>query len=115
MSSTVEDLGLLHVGGLDNFRSVFGDKSDFFRDKSWYIASYKGGANSAQKFSAGGYTFLHLALEMHPSDAVITWAGSVLTANPGAFIPRAVVQVAAVAPHHVHGVAVNVEEIEFLG
>ena len=83
MSSTVEDLGLLHVGGLDNFRSVFGDKSDFFRDKSWYIASYKGGANSAQKFSAGGYTFLHLALEMHPSDAVITWAGSVLSANPG--------------------------------
>lgn len=83
LNSTVEEFGILHVGGLDNFRSVFGDKSDFFRDKPWYIASHNGGANSAQKFFAGGYAFLHLALEMQPGDAVLAWAESVLAANLG--------------------------------
>ena len=83
LNSTVEDFGILHIGGLDNFRSVFGDKSDCFRGKSWYIASYNGGANSAQKFFAGGYAFLHLALEMQPGDAVLAWVESVLSAHPG--------------------------------
>jgi hypothetical protein len=76
-------MGILHIGGLDNFRSAFGENSDFFKVKPWYIASHNGGANSAQRFFAGGYTFLHLALEMQPGDEVITWAESVLSANPG--------------------------------
>jgi hypothetical protein len=83
MSNTVEDLGILHIGGLDNYRSVFGDDTDFFRDKPWYIASYNGGSSSAQRFSAGGYDFLHIALEMQPGDEVLRWAETVLSSNPG--------------------------------
>jgi hypothetical protein len=83
LDRTVEDMGLLHVGGLNNFRSAFGDASDFFKNKPWYIDSHNGGANSAQRFSAGGYSFLHIALEMQPGDEVISWAESVLLANPG--------------------------------
>jgi len=76
-------IGMLHIGGLDNFRSVFGAQSDFFRDKPWYVSSYNGGANSAQIFSAGGYTFLHLALEMQPMDDVLDWAAGVMREHPG--------------------------------
>jgi len=83
LEQTTEDMGILHVGGLDNFRSAFGETSDFFNNKPWYIASHNGGANSAQRFSAGGYRFLHLALEMQPGDDVISWVESVLAANPG--------------------------------
>lgn len=83
MERTVEDMGILHVGGLDNFRSAFGENTDFFRDKPWYVASHNGGANSAQRFSAGGYHFLHIALEMQAGDEVISWVESVLAAHPG--------------------------------
>lgn len=82
LTMTPEDLGMLHIGGLDNFRSVFGDKGEFFRDKPWYIDSYAGGANSAQTFRAGGYSFLHLALEMSAGDDVLAWAASVIEAHP---------------------------------
>lgn len=78
MTKTVEDFGILHVAGLDNFRAVFGDDSEFFREQPWYVASYKGGANSAQTFAAGGYRFLHLALETHPGDDVLRWADLVM-------------------------------------
>jgi hypothetical protein len=77
------DLGILHVGGLNNFRSVFGDDKPFYKDKPWYIDSFRGGANSAQKFTAGGYEFLHIALEMQADDAVVKWVESVLANNPG--------------------------------
>ena len=83
LTHTVEDLGLLHIGGLDNFRSAFGDQSDFFKDKPWYIDSFRGGANSAQRFSAAGYTFLHITLEMQAGDDVLAWIESVLEKNPG--------------------------------
>ena len=83
LERSVKDFGLLHVGGFDNFRSVFGEDTHFFKDKSWYVASHKGGVNSAQKFSAGGYEFLHLALEMQPGDEVLAWAESVIENYPG--------------------------------
>src|SRR6185436_19847599 len=79
---TPKTLGMLHVGGLDNFRSVFIAKR--YADRPWYVASYTGGSSSAQVFTAGGYTFLHLALEMSPSDAVLKWASSVIAKHPGA-------------------------------
>ena len=78
---TPQTLGMLHVGGLDNFRSVFNPKR--YAGKSWYVASYTSGTSSAQTFSAGGYDFLHLALEMSPSDAVLKWAASVIAKYPG--------------------------------
>lgn len=76
-------IGMLHIGGLDNFRSVFGADSAFFKGKDWYVASYHGGADSAQVFTAGGYTFLHLALEMQPDDDVLDWAAGVIAQHPG--------------------------------
>lgn len=78
-----EHVGMLHIGGLDNFRSAFGDDSAFYAGKPWYIEGHNGGASSAQTFQAGGYTFLHIALEMQPSDEVIKWALSVIDEHPG--------------------------------
>jgi len=78
-----EQMGMIHVGGLDNFRSAFGEKGEFFADKPWYVSSYRGGSSSAQVFSAGGYQFLHLALEMQPSDAVVAWALEVIDKHEG--------------------------------
>jgi hypothetical protein len=80
---TAEDLGLLHIGGLDNFRSVFGSDSAFFKDKPWYVDSFNGGANSAQLFEAGGYRFLHITLQMQASDEVLAWVETVLARYPG--------------------------------
>ena len=83
LTMTVADLGMLHIGGLDNFRSVFGDDSEFFSGKPWYVASHKGGASSAQVFKGGGYTFLNINLEMAAGDMVLAWAQSVIDAHPG--------------------------------
>lgn len=80
---TAEALGILHAGGLDNFRSVFGAQSEFFKGKPWYVASHSGGSSSAQIFSAGGYTFLHLALDMSPTDEVVAWAEQVIQKHYG--------------------------------
>ncbi|MBT6328253.1 MAG: serine/threonine protein phosphatase [Kordiimonadaceae bacterium] len=76
-------LGMLHYGGFNNFNSVFGDDSNYFANKNWYISSFNGGANSAQVFEAGGYKFLHFGFEMQAGDAVIAWAQSVIDDNPG--------------------------------
>lgn len=73
----------IHVGGLAAFRDAFGADSEFFSGKDWYVSAFDGGSNSAQVFAAGGYRFLHVALEMHPGDAVLAWAESVLAAYPG--------------------------------
>src|SRR3546814_673915 len=75
--------GMLHYGGLDNFRSVFGSDSDFFKGKPWYVGAFNGGADSAQIFEAGGYRFLHIGLEMAPEDDVIAWAEGLLRKYPG--------------------------------
>jgi hypothetical protein len=83
LTYAVEDIGLLHVGGLASFVSAFGDESPFFAGKSWYVGSFEGGTSSAQIFEAGGYRFLHLALEMQPGDDVIEWAEGVIAAHPG--------------------------------
>jgi len=78
---TPKTLGMLHIGGLDNFRAVFTAKR--YAKKPWYVESYSGGTSSAQTFTAGGYIFLHLALEMSPSDPVLAWAASVIKKYPG--------------------------------
>jgi hypothetical protein len=75
--------GQLHYGGLDNFRSVFGETSPLFKGKPWYAGSFNGGADSAVIFEAGGYRFLHLGLEMAPADDVLAWAAKMIAAHPG--------------------------------
>ena len=78
-----EDIGLLHVGGLGNFLSAFGEDSPFFADQSWYVSAFKGGTSSAQIFEAGGYRFLHIALEMQAGDPALEWARGVIAEYPG--------------------------------
>lgn len=78
-----EDMGVLHVGGLSNFVSVFGSQSEFFKGRKWYVAAHDGGADSAQVFTAGGYRFLHVALQFDPPDASLNWARRVLARYRG--------------------------------
>lgn len=82
-NGTSADARDVHIGGFTAFNAAFGADSEFFRDKDWYVSSFNGGANSAQMFSAGGYRFLNLSLEMQPGDAVLTWAQGMLNAHPG--------------------------------
>lgn len=79
----MSSLSMLHAGGLSNFKSVFSDKSDFFRDKGWYVGSHDDGADSAQIFTAGGYKFLHIGLQFHAPDASLKWAEEVMRRHPG--------------------------------
>ena len=71
-------LGVQHIGGLRSFREAFGDRSRFFAKKPWYVASNDGGADSAQIFEAGGYRFLHIALQFNAPASSLRWAASVL-------------------------------------
>lgn len=83
LSFSIEDIGVLHVGGLENFLSAFGADQPFFAGKPWYADRFAGGTSSAQTFTAGGYTFLHLALEMQAGDEVLAWARGVIADHPG--------------------------------
>lgn len=83
LSQLIETVGGLHVGSLETWIGAFGDQSDFFREKCWYVASFRDGSNSAQTFAAGGYQFLHLGLEMCPDDEVVAWAQAVIDRHPG--------------------------------
>ena len=74
---------IVHIGGLDNFRSAFGSDTAFFSGKDWYVSATNGGGSSAQTFEGGDYRFLHLALEMQAGDAVLEWARSVIEDFPG--------------------------------
>lgn len=76
-------LGMLHAGGLDNFRSLFGADQPFFKDKPWYVASHDGGADSAQIFTAGGYKFLHIGLQFDAPNASLEWAAGIIAQYPG--------------------------------
>ncbi|MFV0477470.1 MAG: metallophosphoesterase [Parahaliea sp.] len=75
--------GVLHPGGLDNFRSVFGANTAFFKDKPWYVASHDGGADSAQIFTAGGYRFLHIGLQFDAPNESLAWAAKIVKRYPG--------------------------------
>jgi hypothetical protein len=77
------NIGALHCGSLVNWTKTFGSGSEFFRDKPWYIASFRNGANSAQIFYGADRPFLHLGLEMAPDDEVLEWARSVLESYRG--------------------------------
>jgi hypothetical protein len=52
-----------------------------YTGRKWYGGSDTSGLNSYQIFESAGQKFLHLAMEWRPSDAAITWAQKVLTAN----------------------------------
>lgn len=75
--------GVLHVGGLNNFKSAFSNQSAFFKGQTWYVASHDDGADSAQIFVAGGYRFLHIGLQFDAPSASLEWAASVIKRFPG--------------------------------
>jgi hypothetical protein len=66
--------------GLDSYVDYFG--ASRFDGYDWYGGTGPDEANSYQLFSAGGYDFLHLALEWEPRDATIAWAQNVLGQYP---------------------------------
>jgi hypothetical protein len=72
----------MHLGGLDAFKQAFGSDSEFFSGQDWYVGGFDGGSSSAQVFSAGGYRFLHIALEMQAGDHVLAWAKEILDEHP---------------------------------
>ncbi|RYE37355.1 MAG: serine/threonine protein phosphatase, partial [Hyphomicrobiales bacterium] len=76
-------IGVLHPGGLSNFRAVFGEYTPFFKDKEWYVSANDGGADSAQVFEAGGYRFLHIGLQFDAPDTSLAWAAKVIAKYPG--------------------------------
>jgi len=77
-TSDPKSIGMLHIGGLTNFDSVFGSGSSFFKGKPWYVASFDGGADSAQLFYGGGRVFLHIGLEMDATNEALAWASHVV-------------------------------------
>lgn len=76
-------VGLRHVGGLTGFLSEFSEDSAFFKDQPWYISAHRGGTDSAQVFTAGECTFLHVGLQYDAPDDSLAWARRVVKQNPG--------------------------------
>ncbi|HVP77813.1 MAG TPA: metallophosphoesterase [Thermodesulfobacteriota bacterium] len=65
----------------------FGSRSWLFAFKPWYGGAsdqldYDPGLSSFQIFEAGGKNFLHISLQMEPSDAALAWAQGVIDAHP---------------------------------
>lgn len=73
-------------GGTDDqrgdtpYRKVFGP--DRFRHAATFLGSSADGYNSAHRITAAGRQWLILALDWRISDAGLTWARNILTANP---------------------------------
>lgn len=75
------------ISGAENFVSFFGPER--FAGKAWYGGADPSGSNSYQLFNAGGYDFLHLAMEWDPAQntpfretSPIMWAQSVIDSHP---------------------------------
>lgn len=68
--------------GLAEYATYFG--ASRFDGYDWFGGTGPGDeeANSYQLFSAGGYDFLHIALEWEPRDVTLQWAQRVLNRHP---------------------------------
>lgn len=73
--------------GTDDYLDFFGPQR--FSGQSWFGGADPSGNNSFQRFTAGGFDFIHMALEWQPTLNVpfretspIEWAQSVIDANP---------------------------------
>jgi hypothetical protein len=54
-----------------------------YAGRPWYLGASADGANSAQKFQAGGRTFLAISLAYEMPPAAVAYAREVMKANPG--------------------------------
>lgn len=82
-------------GSLEHYRSRFGDTSNFFTGKPWFLGFDQRGVNSAQLIQTDAGPILHLALEFRAASPAISsdrpwaptsplaWAQAVLNAHPG--------------------------------
>ena len=69
------------IDGLKLYGTYFGPESLHFKNEPWYLDSFRIG-NSVTTFTAGGYEFIHIGLEMEPDDKVLDWAQSVVDRHP---------------------------------
>ncbi len=67
--------------GAGGFREWFGE--DRYSGYPWYGGAGPRELSHYQLFSAGGYEFLHIALEWEAPDDALEWANSVIAENPG--------------------------------
>lgn len=63
-----------------NYRRYFGKRR--YQQYRWFGGSAPNDLSHYQRFSAGGYDFLHIDLEWEAPDSAIAWAQEVLDANP---------------------------------
>lgn len=63
-----------------NYRRFFGKRR--YEKYSWFGGSAPNDLSHYQRFSAGGYEFLHIDLEWEAPDSAVAWAQRVLDANP---------------------------------
>ena len=80
--------GYTYISGSTLWTSYYGASTSYFSGKSWYGGSYinstdTNGMTSWQTFHAGSWDFLHIALEIEPSDDVLVWVQDVIDAHPG--------------------------------
>jgi hypothetical protein len=78
--------GYTYISGSTLWNTYFGPA--YFSGKSWYGGAYvnstdTNGMTSWQTFHAGSWDFLHIALEIEPSDDVLAWVQNVIDAHPG--------------------------------
>ena len=71
------------VSGAVQWNRCFGSNSAFYAGKNWYGGSWDGGLDSWQIFKADGKDFLHIGLDLNPSDEALAWAAGVVTNHPG--------------------------------
>jgi hypothetical protein len=67
--------------GTRRYREFFG--AERYEGRTWYGGDSPSGLSHYQIFTAGGWQFLHFALEWEPAPAEVTWAQSVLDDHPG--------------------------------
>jgi hypothetical protein len=80
--------GYTYLSGSTLWTSYYGASTSYFSGKSWYGGSYinssdTNGMTSWQTFHAGPWDFLHIALEIEPSDDVLAWVQNVINTHPG--------------------------------
>jgi hypothetical protein len=76
------------ASGIEEYVTNFGPQH--FEAASWFGGADPSGMNSFQRFSAGGFSFLHLSLEWRPDVNVpvrepspLQWASEIIGAHPG--------------------------------
>lgn len=65
------------VTTFNKYDKLFGKESKHFKNADWHLGSYDQ-ANSLTTFSADGYDFLVVSLEMQPRDETLEWLDKVL-------------------------------------